>query len=170
MFDHGTMGSDMVPFFDFESGRLVRIPARELRPGVVQARIEGIDELVWVLPEQLKPGELKHPPFSPEVRAVIEQIQHAFAEPRPLSLEEWEDGFRRDTNPGSEIALWSHAADVYTVFALHEPDARRRADVFRIVVACLTASQESVWHVLETEVMTRPEAERIVARFHGNAE
>src|SRR4051812_12718202 len=98
----------MVPFLDTESGRVVRIPASELRPGVIQVRLEGTEEPVWVLPEELHLGEIKHPSFSEDIRAYIRQIQEAFAEHRPLSFEEWEEGFRRDANPEREIAIWSH--------------------------------------------------------------
>jgi hypothetical protein len=156
-----------VPFFDVESGRLVHIPASELRPGMIQARVQGIDGLVWLLPDQLQPGEVKHPPFEEDIRAYLRQIQQAFAEHRPLSFEEWEDGFRRDAHPEREIALWSHAADIYTDFAGSEPSAQRRRDIYRCIVACLTSGPESVWHVLRPEVLSRVDAEQLVNRFFG---
>jgi hypothetical protein len=160
---------DTVPFFDVESRRVVRIPASELRPGVVQARIQGIDEVVWVLPTQLRQGELQHPPFEEGIRAYIRQIQAAFAEHRPLSFEEWEDGFRRDADPAREIAIWSHAAEVYQAFAGQEPSPARRKDMYRAIVACLTTSPETVWHVLRPEVLSRLEAEQVVNRFYGKS-
>src|SRR5438477_2186522 len=156
-FGHGRSSGEMVPFFDVESGRVVQIPATELRPGAVQARVQGIEGLVWLLPDQLKPGEVKHPPFDEDVRAYIRQIQAAFAEHRPLSFEEWEDGFRRDAEPAREIALWSHAADVYTAFAGTEPSPERRKDVYRCIVACLTTGPDTVWHVLRPAVLSRAE-------------
>jgi hypothetical protein len=96
---------EMVSYFDTEAKRVVRIPASELRPGVVQAQVQGIDELVWISPEQFHPGEIRHPPFDEDVRAYIRQIQEALTEQRPISFEEWEDGFRRDNHPEREIAL-----------------------------------------------------------------
>lgn len=158
---------DRVPFFDVESGLVVQIPASELRPGAVQARVQGIEGLVWLLPDQLKPGEIKHPPFEEGIRTYIRQIQEAFAEHRALSFEEWEDGFRRDATPEREVALWSHAADIYTAFASHEPSAERRRDLYRCIVACLTSGPDAVWHVLKPEVISRAEAEQIVNRFFG---
>lgn len=160
---------ETVPYYDFEVGRVVRIPVSELRPGVVQARVQGIEEVVWVLPEQLKPSEVCHPPFDEEVRQLVEEIRHAFAEHRPLSLEEWEDGFRRDLNPEQEIAMWSHAADVYKTFAAEELSAERRSDIYRTIVACLTTAPDSVWHVLRTAFLSRPEAQQIVNRFYGGS-
>ena len=166
-FGGGGRPTEMVPFFDVASGRVVRIPASELRPGVVQARMQGVEGLVWLLPDQLQQGEVRHPPFDEGIRAYIRQIQEAFAEHRPLSFEEWEDGFRRDANPEREIALWSHAADVYTAFAGGEPSPGRRKDVYRCIVACLTTTPDNVWHVLRPAVLTRAEAEQVVHRFYG---
>jgi hypothetical protein len=159
--------SEMVPFYDVESRRVVQIPASELRPGAVQAQVQGIEGLVWLMPDQLRPGDIKHPPFEEEIRAYIRQIQEAFAEHRTLSFEEWEDGFRRDANPEREIALWSHAADVYTAFAGSEPSAERRRDIYRCIVACLTSGPDAVWHVLKPEFISRVETEKVVNRFFG---
>ena len=158
---------EMVPFYDVPTRRVVRIPAAELRPGAVQVKIEGIDEVVWVLADQLRQGEIQHPPFPEDVRDYIRQIQAAFAEHRPLSFQEWEDGFRCDGHPEREIALWSHAADVYTAFAADEPSAARRQDVYRCIVACLISGPEAVWHVFRPEALSRAEAERVVNRFFG---
>jgi hypothetical protein len=157
----------MVPFFDVETKRVVRIPAAELRPGVVQAQVQGIDELVWISPEQLHPGQIHHPPFDEDVRVYIRQIQEAFAEQRPMSFEEWEDGFRRDNHPEREIALWVHAANVYGTFTANEVVAERRADVYRIIVAALTAPRDKIWHVLKLSTMSRDEAEPVIRRIYG---
>jgi hypothetical protein len=157
----------MVPFFDVESGRLVRIPAAELRPGAVQARVQGIEGVVWLLPDKLQAGEIKHPPFEEDVRAYIRQIQEAFAEHRPLSFDEWEDGFRRDGHPEREIAFWSHAADIYMTFAASESSPERRRDIYQCIVTCLNTGPDAVWHVLRPEVLSRAEAEQVVNRFFG---
>jgi hypothetical protein len=116
------------PLYDFPSGRIIRIPASELRPGYMQVRVQGIHEIVWVRPEQLRQNTIQHPPFDEEVRAHIKDISSAFAEHRQLSLGEWEDGFRRDQNPEGEIALWRHAADTYQAFTLLESSGERRVE------------------------------------------
>lgn len=162
--------TEMVPFFDVENGRVVQIPASELCPGAIQARVQGIEELVWLLPDQLKQGDIKHPPFEEGIREYIRQIQEAFAEHRTLSFEEWEDGFRRDANPEREIAIWFQAADIYTAFAGNEQSVERRRDIYRCIVACLTSGPDAVWHVLKPEVISRAEAEQIVNRFFGRSD
>ncbi len=159
---------DTVPFYDVEAQRLVQIPRAELRPGAVQIRIEGldVDGPVWVLPQQLTPGPIQHEPFDEEVRDVIRRIQDVFAEHRPLSFEEWEDGFRRDRTPMQEIALWSHAADVYEEFVQQEDDAVRRRDIYISIVTCMNTGPDSVWSVLRPETLDRPETETLVDRFY----
>jgi hypothetical protein len=163
----GGGSTQMVPFYDVANRRVVQIPASELRPGTVQGKVQGIEGLVWLLPDQLQQGAIKHPEFDEGIRDFIRQIQAAFAEQRPLLFEEWEDGFRRDASPEREIAIWSHAADVYTAFTRTEPSAERRRDVYRCIVACLTLGPDVVWHVLRPEVLSRPEAARVVDRFFG---
>lgn len=158
---------ETVQLYDVDSGKVVTIPAAELAPGAVRARVHGIEGIVWLLPEKLKPGDLQHPPFEEAIRDYIRKIQAAFAEHRALSFEEWEDGFRRDAIPGPEIALWSHAADVYTAFAGDELSAARRGEVYRCIVTCMNASPETIWRVFKAEVLSRPEAEQVVNRFYG---
>jgi hypothetical protein len=58
----------MVPYLDVEAGRVVQIPASELRPGAVQACLQETNELVWVLPEDLRQGDVKHGEFDEGVR------------------------------------------------------------------------------------------------------
>ena len=66
-----------------------------------------------------------------------------------------------------EIAIWSHAADVYTAFAATEPAADRRRDLYRCIVTCMTTGPEAVWKVLRPAVLSRAEAEQVVNRFFG---
>lgn len=163
----GRDSPEMVPFLDAATGRVVQIPASELRPGTIQVRLQDSGEIVWALPEQLHHDEIKHPTFDEGVRDYIRQIQSAFAEHRAISFEEWEDGFRCDDNPDREIALWSHAADVYMAFAVNEPSAERRRDIYRCLVACLTTGPKDVWKVLRPQVLRHAETEAIVKRFFG---
>lgn len=85
----------------------------------------------------------------------------------PLSFDEWEEGFRGDTTPQREIALWSHAADIYIAFALSEQSAERRKDIYRCIVACLTTGRDTVWLVVRTQALSHAEAEQVVNRFFG---
>ncbi len=162
--------SEMVPFYDVDVGRIVQIPASELSPGAVRIQLHPSGEVAWALPEQLTFGDIQHPEFDEEIRDFIRRIQTAFAEHRPISFEQWEDGFRRDANPAQEIALWLHAADVYGAFAASEGDAVRREDIYRCIVTCLTTGPDDVWRVLRPTVLTREEAEQVVHRYFGSTD
>ena len=158
---------ETVPFLDTETGQVVHVPSSELNPRAIRVRLQGSDEVVWALPEQLRQGEIKHPEFDEGIRDYIRQIQAAFAEHRPLSFEEWEEGFRRDASPEREIAIWSHAADIYTAFTADESSADRRRDVYRSIVTCMNTGPDTVWQILQPEVLSRIEAEQVVNRFFG---
>lgn len=156
---------EMAPFLDVESGRVVHIPVSELRPGSVQVQIKGSGQIVWALAEQLGPDDVKHVEFDELRRDQIRHIQALVAEQYPLSLEDWEDGFRRDAHPDQEIALWSHVAQVYAEFTHNELNADRRREIFQCLVACMTTGPEAVWKVLRPNRLSREEADRIVRQY-----
>src|SRR5690348_902347 len=107
----------MVRYFDAETRQVVSIPAAELAPGMIRARIEGIDEPVWVDPAQLQAGPVCHASLSPGQVAAVRAIQQALAEVYPRSLGEWEEGFKRDRHPDRELAVWLRIAGVFRRFA-----------------------------------------------------
>jgi hypothetical protein len=165
-FRGGRSTAKSVPFLDV-SGRIIQIPSSELRPGMIQVRCQGTNETVWAFPAQFNPSEVRHPPFEEDVLAYIRDIRETFLEHRPMSLDEWEDGFRRDANPLQEIAIWSHAADVYRAFGTKDTSPERRKDIYRIIVTCLATTPDTVWQTLELKVLSRREATRIVRQVYG---
>ena len=156
-----------VPFYDVPNQRIIEIPRSELAQGAIQVQIDGVDGLVWVDAGQLKPSEICHPPFAGTRRESVMAIHQAFAEHRSLTYDEWEVGFRRDSNPDSEIAIWLHAAQVYTDFAEMETALARRQELHKILIACLTTEQDAVWNVLSLVEFTDDEAKKIVNRYYG---
>ena len=159
-------GTETVRYYDVETGEITDMLLSELPPGVMQVQIEGIEGVVWISPEHLSPGPLQHGPFEEGVRELLRQIRDAFIEHRNLTLEVWEDGFRRDNNPEYEIALWLHAAGVYVEFAEDESSAVRRREIYGCVLACMSAGPDTVWQLFEPDVLTQTEAEQIVGRFY----
>lgn len=159
--------TDTVPFYDIDAGRVVQIPRCELSSNAIQVQVQGIDEPVWVLADKLRQGPVQHDPFSEDVLDHVRHIQIAFSEHRDLTLEEWEDGFRRDASPEKEIALWSYAADIYLHFSDNETSPERRADIYRCILTCMVTGPESVWDVLRPQILDRTEAEKIVNSFYN---
>lgn len=166
-FRGGRSDTRWVPFLDV-SGRIIQVPSAAVRPGMIRVRRRGGEETVWALPEVfIESGEVRHPPFDEHVRSYICHIRETFLEHRPLSLDEWEDGFHRDANPLQEITIWSHAAEVYRALGAEDTSPARRKDVYRIIVTCLVASPDTVWQVLELGHLNRREAKRVVRRVYG---
>lgn len=158
--------TEMVPFRD-ANGHIGQIPVSQLQPGMIQVQCGREGPVVWAWARDFQPGEVRHPPFEEPVRVYIRKIQAAFAEHRLLSFEEWEEGFRRDLYPLEEIGLWCHAADVYKAFADKERAPERRKEIYDVILACLTATPDTFWRVLELDVLTRSEAEEIAKRVYG---
>jgi len=63
---------------------------------------------------------------SPEMQSNIRRIQEIFAEHRPLSYEEWVDGFITEARPEHEIAIWLDAVDTYAAFTKDEPELKMK--------------------------------------------
>src|SRR5262245_9375059 len=113
----GRQNRELVPYHDFVTGKTVLIPKAELSPGVVLVQIQGDPGPVYVDASQIKEGQYQHPHFEGEERAAIQSLVVDLADVRPLSFEEWEDGFRRDQNPAPQIAGWLHLAAILKVLS-----------------------------------------------------
>jgi len=112
------MSEPTVRVYDLQTRTLTAVPAHELAPGMIRARVEGVEGEVFVSAAQLAalqagPPPYRHPPFGDDVRALIATVRDALREVRPLSLEQWEDGLRRDIDPGGELAVWLNVAELY---------------------------------------------------------
>jgi hypothetical protein len=160
-----------VPYLDPETNRVVHIPAAELAPGSVLARIQGHERPVWISAAVLRPSPLRHPPFPEDVREQIRQIQRTFAGVRPMSLEQWEDGFRRDLHPEREIALFLYAGEILARLLEHGVGAgaaNREREIYQVLVACMTGSPEHVRHLVGQTALSPLDVQRVVDTFyHG---
>ena len=50
-----------------------------------------------------------------------------------MSLDEWQDGFRRDRNPASEIALWLRMGELFLERTANVPPDQHR-DIFNDIL------------------------------------
>jgi hypothetical protein len=104
------MAKQTMTVYDLATGEVREVPAGEPPPGTVPCTLTKIG------PGEAAPGPIRHPPFSPEVRALIRDFPDIFRDVCPRTLEQWEDGFRRDLHPGREIAIWLLMANVFEHF------------------------------------------------------
>jgi hypothetical protein len=159
--------SKTVRVHDPATGKIHTIPAAELAPGMVEAEVKGIGR-VWINSAEVKGGgEFKHPPFEPEMREFVErEIQKPLAEVWPKTLAQWEDNFRRDTEPEQEIGLWSRIAERFVEFSKSEGlNPAQRQDCFAIMLHCSTVSPEQILEVLPLKALTREQAQRAIETY-----
>jgi hypothetical protein len=126
---------------------------------------------VWIDTAGLHAGEYRHPPFAAPVREQLRVLQETLAEVYPQSLEEWEDGFRRDAHAEREIALWLRIAEAYrraVTERAYEPAQKR--DVFAVFLSCANNPREHVLNVVKLRALTRGEALQLVGHFYSDAD
>ncbi|WP_315725638.1 MULTISPECIES: toll/interleukin-1 receptor domain-containing protein [unclassified Bradyrhizobium] len=87
-------------------------------------------------PKKLKPSPFRHLRLSSELLSRVRLIRAALLEVHPLSMEAWIDGFRRDTNPDREIAIWERIASTYLECA-HSSAPSERQKIFEEVFSLI---------------------------------
>jgi hypothetical protein len=157
---------DVVSVYDPTTKTVSQMSASQLTPNMVQAQVEGLDGVHWIDVGELKMGERQRESFPEEVRDMFREIKTKLDEVYPMSLEEWEDGFLRDANPESEIALWLHVANIYThLTSERELSLEQKKEYFRVLVTCMNSGRERVLQLYQPELITKEEAERIISEY-----
>jgi hypothetical protein len=161
----------MVRIFDFANKSITTIPARELAPGMVQARIPGIDGEVWIEARQaISYDSYRHPPFSEKTHQIFRYLRKTFIGVYPGTLEEWEDGFRRDGHPAREISYWIHGAEVFGHFTSGRVLSReKRKDIFAVVLNCMNNGPEYVRMTTNLRTLSSKQVRKIVNYFKSDA-
>ena len=151
-----------VRVYDFKTKKITEIPAAELAPCMVLACIEGVGEVYIEAAQSKRAASHKHPPLA-EYREIFGMIKANVDEVFPKTLEEWEDGFRKDDNPYKEIQLWCYIANAYTAckqrFDLN-PDQRR--ECFTITLSFFTNGRHNALETVSLDRISRPLAESLV--------
>lgn len=115
-------------------------------------------EKYWVDPQSLKKGVPKSTLTENQVLRVL-KLRLVFAEHDPLTLEEWIDTLRRDSDPDLELRVWEHLADVYE----EELNSRRGANASEkellYYVLATASSLQSEFRTPDEVIAIYPEAE-----------
>lgn len=61
----------------------------------------------FIDPSQIQPGPIRHESLSPELLAQIRTVYDVLGQFFNMTLEQFELGFMRDTNPEHEVASWT---------------------------------------------------------------
>jgi hypothetical protein len=155
-----------VNFYDVNTKSISKIPKSELTPGMVQAKVDGIDGIVWIDGSHVKLHEFQHDPFTGKIREDILEIQDKLHEVYPHDYEFWEDGFRRDQNPESEINLWLKIANMYEKHSSKEITLEYKQDIFKLLVACSNSEPDKVLNIVELKSISKKEAEIIIKDYY----
>ena len=78
------------------------------------AKIERLD------PTIIRSGPVRNATLPPDLVGRIRLVRASFLQAWPRSMGVWLDGFKRDSHPSREVAIWEHMATVYLeYYALH---------------------------------------------------
>jgi hypothetical protein len=158
------MTVDTVRFYDSKTNCVSTIPARELAPGIILARVEGIEGEVFVEASQINSDRpLRHPPFDVEVRALLTTMWDALADVLHMTLEEWEHGFRKDTHPEREIAIWLNIVEAYQHFTAGRPlGLGQKKDIFAVIMNCFNVGVDIALLVTNCATLSKKRQRQIV--------
>jgi hypothetical protein len=163
--------TDTVRVFDFATKKVTTIPTCELAPGMVSMKIEGMEGEYFVDAgaAQLVKGEIIHPPFSEEVRDYFRSFAATFADVHPMTVEEWEDGFRRDLHADREIALWRVMEDYYKHFTEGRwLSVEQKTDIFKVILACSLNGPDYVVQTTNPRTLSRKRVKQIADYCRGS--
>lgn len=162
----GRSDSELVPYYDFENKRRIRIPRSELSPGTVLIQIRGESEPVYADSDDLKVGNYQHDTLQPDVMHAITEIVEELSDVRPMTTEEWVDGFRRDANPAREVAGWLHLSRILGIVSeRHSYGIEQRREGFRILVACFTGPRDTVRHRSDSNLLPDDQIDCLIRYF-----
>lgn len=140
------------------------MPQEELAPGYVKASIQGLDGVYFVNAAKAKPGtKYKHPVFSDELKRIMRYLVNVFSDVHPLTAQEWEEGFRKDTNMDKEIFLWLQMAEVYQHFTARRTislDANK--DYLAIILTLFNSGLDFVHSLIELQCLSPAALEEVV--------
>jgi len=136
--------------YDPDTRKVTTVPFDELVPGMTMVTVEGVEGTVWMVEEEVADSEFRHPPFFGERLEAVRSIMETLTDVLPKTIKEWEDGFRRDSDPDSEIAIWLHISSCYetirvgTNFTLEE-----KKDCVNLMLHCSGIQSEESDRVLQ---------------------
>jgi hypothetical protein len=100
--------------YDTQTKKVVTMPVSELAPGMMKARVYGVEGLVWVDTTRMSQNDTYfHPPFPPKTRQQIAWIANVLHDVHPLSVREWEDIFRKELSADRQIFIHTCAAETF---------------------------------------------------------
>lgn len=159
-----------VNLYDFRSKKITTIPAAELAPGLVRAKVNGVDGEVYVDAADALENCVaicRHPPFPAEYCHIFEKFAEVFRDVYPITAAEWADGFRYDADADQEIEQWARRAGAFRRITAEKKFATRawKQECFQIILAVFVNGSELALETVELEAISKSEAQQIVSRI-----
>jgi hypothetical protein len=147
---------EMVRVYDFETKKVTNIPAPELAPGMLRVQLTDREGEFWVDASQLKKSPPQDFEFGPEFLEVFEFLSETLEEVYPQTVEEWADGFRRDSNPKQEIAIWENIANAFLHFTNDSQlSLEERKEIFTVIFLAFTNGPKNVLHTFTPTFLSK---------------
>lgn len=159
----GSAMAKNVEVYDFVTKKVSLVPQENLGAEMIRINLDG--QIYWANSNQLKQSEIQHPPFEGELKQRILNIQKELEAVYPLTYTEWEEGFRKDRNPKSEIAIWEHIVSVYRKFSKNHPDLAAKSEIYRVVVICSYSEPSVVLSQANVKAISSQLAQEIISEY-----
>ena len=146
--------------YDFATKKVTEMPTCELAAGMAIAQVAGVEGPVWVDMTQAKLNtQYFHPPFPKEMRQQIAWIADTLGEVQPMSLDDWEDGFRRDCSAQRQIFIHTCIAETYKRFTT-DTDLLliQKQELFRAIVQATVSTREAFLAIVGVSAISKAEA------------
>lgn len=152
-----------VKFYDPKTETVTEIPSEELAPGCVKVRITGMDGEYFVLADSLKTGPIRQPELDPNAKEKMVYLENVFKEVYHQSADDWEEGFRQDTDPESEIAIWMLMAKHFE-FHTRDRDLSLEAkkDYFAIILQFINCGEQHVRETVSLGALPESEMKEVI--------
>ncbi len=161
-----TLSGNYAPCYDFRTHTVSYIHSERLKPGMVQARIHNLEGLFWVDPAQMKQEKYQHGDLGAGALAALAVLESQLREVHPLSVEQWQDRFRREADPEREIASWERIAETYTREASSPAlNLNQKRDIFQVIIACANGDRKNALSGVTLNALAKTTASQIVERF-----
>jgi hypothetical protein len=134
--------------------------------------VEGIEGAVYLRADSVKQNpSFAHPPFDSPHMALFEDFAELFKDVYPRSAQEWADGFRKDSHPEKEIAVWTAIGRAYSHFTSGKnvsPEQQR--DYFRLILGCANNGPKAVLETIQLKCLSWGDAQAVIARLVKGSE
>jgi hypothetical protein len=160
----------MVRVFDNKTNEIRVIPMDELAPGMMMVNItleDGtVQKNVWMDSNDINKGRILFTePFTEEFLQTLAKLKLDLSEVYPLSMQQWENNFRKESAPQDEIKVWRKAADFYMLWIKPTHSLGQKKEILQIILLCTLNPSDSILKIVDLHFLARQEAGELINAF-----